>query len=95
MAISPQDINKIARLSRLQVDESDIPALTERLSNILHMVDRMQDVDTSGVEPMGHPRDETQRLRADVVTETNQREQLQSVAPAVENGLFLVPKVIE
>jgi aspartyl-tRNA(Asn)/glutamyl-tRNA(Gln) amidotransferase subunit C len=95
MAISPQDINKIARLSRLQVNESDIPALTERLGNILNMVDRMQSIDTTGVEPMGHPRDETQRLRADTVTETNQREQLQTVAPAVENGLFLVPKVIE
>jgi aspartyl-tRNA(Asn)/glutamyl-tRNA(Gln) amidotransferase subunit C len=95
MAISPEDISKIARLSRLQVNEQDISALTERLGNILAMVDRMQSVDTTGVEPMGHPRDETQRLRADIVSESNQREILQAHAPAVENGLFLVPKVIE
>lgn len=95
MAITPQDINKIARLSRLKVNDSDIPALSERLGNILAMVDRMQSIDTSGIEPMGHPRDATQRLRADSVSETNLREQLQAHAPAVENGLFLVPKVIE
>jgi aspartyl-tRNA(Asn)/glutamyl-tRNA(Gln) amidotransferase subunit C len=95
MAISPEDISKIARLSRLQVNEQDISALTERLGNILAMVDRMQNIDTTGIEPMGHPRDETQRLRADIVSETNQRDILQAHAPAVENGLFLVPKVIE
>lgn len=95
MAITPQDINKIARLARLQVDEAAIPALSERLGNILAMVDRMQGIDTTGIAPMAHPRDATQRLRADIVTETNQRDLLQAHAPAVENGLFLVPKVIE
>ena len=77
------------------MNEQDIPAYTENLSSILNLVDEMQQIDTDGVEPLAHPLDAVQRLRADEVTELNQRDKLQAVAPAVEEGLFLVPKVIE
>jgi len=95
MSLDSSDVKNIAALARLKVDENDIPAYTENLSNILDLVDKMQAVDTSNVEPLANPLDATQRLRADDVTEPNQREQLQTVAPATEAGLFLVPKVIE
>jgi aspartyl-tRNA(Asn)/glutamyl-tRNA(Gln) amidotransferase subunit C len=77
------------------LNEQDIPAYTENLSSILNLIDEMQQIDTDGVEPLAHPLDAVQRLRADEVTELNQRDKLQAVAPAVEEGLFLVPKVIE
>ncbi|NVK41484.1 MAG: Asp-tRNA(Asn)/Glu-tRNA(Gln) amidotransferase subunit GatC [Oceanospirillaceae bacterium] len=95
MALERSDVEKIAHLARLQIREDEIPGYTGTLSNILALVDQLQAVDTDGVEPMSHPLDAVQRLRADDVTEPDQRENLQSVAPAVENGLFLVPKVIE
>lgn len=95
MALNRTDVEKIAHLARLQVEESDVQAYADNLSNILDLVDQMQSVDTTDVSPLAHPLDAVQRLRADVVTEENQREALQSAAPAVENGLFLVPKVIE
>ena len=75
--------------------EGDIPQTTATLNNILGLIDAMQAVDTSGIEPMAHPLGATQRLRADAVTETNQRDAYQAIAPAVESGLYLVPKVIE
>ena len=74
---------------------SEIPQTTATLNNILGLIDAMQAVDTTGIEPLAHPLEATQRLRADTVTEQNQRDAYQAVAPAVENGLFLVPKVIE
>jgi len=95
MSIGPEDINKIAHLARLQIDEEKIEKISHDISNILTLVDQLQSVNTDDVEPMAHPTDATQILRADVVTETNQREKLQSVAPNTEDGLFLVPKVIE
>ncbi len=95
MALDRSDVEKIAHLARLQIDEADIPEYARNLSNILELVDQMQAVDTSAVTPMAHPLDATQRLRADQVTEPDQREQLLKPAPAVEDGLFLVPKVIE
>ncbi|RVU30685.1 MULTISPECIES: Asp-tRNA(Asn)/Glu-tRNA(Gln) amidotransferase subunit GatC [Neptunomonas] len=95
MALNRTDVEKIAHLARLQIEESDVQAYADNLSNILDLVDQMQSVDTTDVSPLAHPLDAVQRLRADVVTEENQREALQSAAPAVENGLFLVPKVIE
>lgn len=95
MALDRSDVEKIAHLARLQIDEQDIPEYTKNLSSILDLVDQMQAVDTSDVEPMANSLDAVQRLRADVVTEENNRDKLQSVAPAVENGLFQVPKVIE
>ncbi|ANG62036.1 asparaginyl/glutamyl-tRNA amidotransferase subunit C [Marinobacterium aestuarii] len=95
MALERSDVEKIAHLARLQIREEEVPGYTQTLSDILALVDQLQATDTTDVEPMAHPLDAVQRLRADVVSETNQREQLQSVAPAVENGLFLVPRVIE
>ncbi|HLD08703.1 MAG TPA: Asp-tRNA(Asn)/Glu-tRNA(Gln) amidotransferase subunit GatC, partial [Methylophilaceae bacterium] len=73
----------------------DAESYLDKLSGILGLIEQMQAVDTTGITPMSHSQDLTQRLREDVVTETNQRELFQSVAPAVENGLYLVPKVIE
>ena len=95
MALERSDVEKIAHLARLGLTESEIPQTTATLNNILGLIDAMQAVDTTGIEPLAHPLEATQRLRADVVTERNQRDAYQAVAPAVENGLFLVPKVIE
>ncbi|WP_044872108.1 Asp-tRNA(Asn)/Glu-tRNA(Gln) amidotransferase subunit GatC [Pseudomonas sp. LFM046] len=95
MALERSDVEKIAHLARLGLNEADIPRTTETLNNILGLIDAMQAVNTDGIEPMAHPLDATQRLRADRVTEVNRRDAYQSIAPAVEDGLYLVPKVIE
>ncbi len=95
MSLSPEEIKKIAHLARLQVSEAETQKLSHDIGNILKLVDQLQSVDTSGIEPMANPMDATQILRADVVTETNKRNQLQKVAPLTEDGLYLVPKVIE
>ena len=95
MALDNTDVEKIAHLARLQISESDTLEVAQRISNILNMIDQMQNVDTSQVAPMAHPFDATQRLRPDVVTETNRRDQYQKIAPATQDGLYLVPKVIE
>ncbi|PAV47670.1 Asp-tRNA(Asn)/Glu-tRNA(Gln) amidotransferase GatCAB subunit C [Pseudomonas sp. HAR-UPW-AIA-41] len=95
MALERSDVEKIAHLARLGLTEAEVPQTTDTLNNILGLIDAMQAVDTTGIEPLAHPLEATQRLRADVVTETNQREAYQAIAPAVESGLYLVPKVIE
>ena len=95
MALERSDVEKIAHLARLGLNDADLPQTTATLNSILGLIDAMQAVDTAGVEPLAHPLEATQRLRADVVSETNQREAYQAIAPAVENGLYLVPKVIE
>lgn len=95
MSLDRSDVDKIAHLARLQIEEQDTPEYAQNLSNILNLVDQMQAVDTSDVLPMAHPLDAVQRLRSDEVTEANNREALQAVAPQVEKGLFQVPKVIE
>ena len=95
MALKRSDVEKIAHLARLGLNDADIPQTTATLNNILGLIDAMQAVDTNGIEPLAHPLEATQRLRADVVTESNHREAYQAIAPAVENGLYLVPKVIE
>jgi aspartyl-tRNA(Asn)/glutamyl-tRNA(Gln) amidotransferase subunit C len=95
MSLQKDDIDKIAHLARLAIGEEDIPEYAQTLSNILGLVEQMNAVDTSGVTPMAHPLDAQQRLRADVVTEQDQREHFQATAPQVEAGLYLVPKVIE
>jgi len=95
MALERPEVEKIAHLARLDLNEDDLPRTTETLNNILGLIDRMQAVDTNGVEPLAHPLETTQRLRADVVTERNQRDAYQAIAPAVEEGLYLVPRVIE
>jgi aspartyl-tRNA(Asn)/glutamyl-tRNA(Gln) amidotransferase subunit C len=95
MSLSADDVAKIAHLARLAVDPQASESLGRELSNILDLVAQMETVDTSEVPPMAHPLEMAQRLRPDVVTEDNDRERYQANAPAVENGLFLVPKVIE
>ena len=95
MALDRSDVEKIAHLARLQIDEQEIPQYTENLSNILDLVNQMQAVDTTDIEPMANALDAVQRLRADEVTESNNREKLQGIAPAAESGPFQVPKVIE
>jgi len=95
MSLDRSQVEQIAHLARLQIDGADIDSYSDSLNSILNLVDQMQAVNTDGVEPLAHPLDAVQRLRADEVTETNQREALQAVAPATEEGLFLVPKVIE
>ncbi len=101
MSITAADIEKAAKLARIRLDAADIPELSQRLGNILAMVDRLQEVDTAGIEPMANPLDATQRLRLDEVTEPAGTEALQArdaflaIAPRSEQGLYLVPKVIE
>jgi aspartyl-tRNA(Asn)/glutamyl-tRNA(Gln) amidotransferase subunit C len=88
-------VEKIAHLARLAIDEQDIPGYLRDLSNILALVEQMNTINSADVIPMAHPLEGKQRLRSDRVTETDEREKLQAVAPQVEAGLYLVPKVIE
>jgi aspartyl-tRNA(Asn)/glutamyl-tRNA(Gln) amidotransferase subunit C len=101
MSISDADVEKIAKLARIRIDAGDIAEVSQRLGNILAMADKLQSVDTSNIAPMANPLDATQRLRIDEVTEPNgeaalkARDAFLAIAPSSENGLFLVPKVIE
>jgi aspartyl-tRNA(Asn)/glutamyl-tRNA(Gln) amidotransferase subunit C len=95
MSLSDDQIRRLARLARIALQPGEAGEVGKRLNRILSLVDEMQAVDTAGIEPMSHALDLVQRLRADEVTETDRRELDQSVAPAVEEGLYLVPKVIE
>ena len=95
MALDRDEVEKIAHLARLAVSEDEVETLKGELSGILDLVERMSTVDTSDVLPMAHPLNMHQRLREDAVSEQNRREDYQSVAPQVEDGLYLVPKVIE
>lgn len=96
MPLEPQDVEKIAHLARLTLTEAQIPFYASNLSNILELVGHINEANTQSITPMAHPLEHlTQRMREDTVTEVNQRELFQSIAPAVEAGLYLVPKVIE
>lgn len=95
MSLDAEEVAKIAWLARIDIDSEAIPDYARNLSSILDFVEQMNAVDTSGIEPMAHPQDVPQRLREDIVTEPNQRETFLKIAPATENGLFLVPRVIE
>lgn len=95
MAVNRADIEKLGELARLEISEATIDEVTSRLSNVLNLVDQLQAADTDGIAPMAHPLDALQRLRADEVTEPDQRALFQSIAPATEDGLYLVPKVID
>ena len=95
MTLERSDIEKIAHLARLAINDDDVPHYARDLSNILELVEQMNRVATDTIEPLAHPVDATQRFRPDVVTETDQRDRFQRIAPAVEAHLYLVPKVIE
>ena len=95
MAFDKAEVEKIAQLARLYISDSELDDVTGRIRDILALIDQMQSVDTDDVVPLAHPLDLTQRLREDDVTEFNRRGELQLLAPKVEQGLYLVPKVIE
>lgn len=95
MALEQKDVEKIAQLAALKLNDNDLVETTSTLNNILKLIDRMQAVNTDGVEPLAHPLEATQRLRPDMVTEENHRDEYQVIAPAVSDGLYLVPKVID
>ncbi len=95
MTLPKEEVEKIANLAKIALTESEINTYTQQLSDILSFVEQMNTVDTTGIVPMAHPLDAVARLREDVVSETDQREHFQAIAPQVENGLYLVPKVIE
>ena len=99
MALTPQDIGRLANLARLELTPTDSERMLTQLNGFFDVVEKMRAVDTSGLTPLAHPvaimKDMALRLREDVVSEPNQREANQKSAPAVERGLFLVPKVIE
>ena len=95
MALKPEDVKSIAHLARLEIREADIPAYADNLSRIIDFVNQLEKADTDDVTPMAHPLEMSQRLRADEVSEQDQRDKYQQNAPQVEAGLYLVPKVIE
>ncbi len=95
MSLALADVQRIAHLARIEIADAEAAATLAQLNDILAMIDRMQRVDTAGVEPMAHPLGGTQRLRADCVTESADRDSLLANAPAQEAGLFLVPRVVE
>jgi aspartyl-tRNA(Asn)/glutamyl-tRNA(Gln) amidotransferase subunit C len=93
--LNANDVKKIAHLARITINEQDSPRYVRELSNILDLVEQMNQINTKQIGPMAHPYEATQRLRPDVVSEKDQRELFQSIAPQVEAGLYLVPQVIE
>ena len=95
MSLTPDQLQRIALLARIDVSADEAQGVAERLNRVLGLIDQLQAVDTQGIEPMSHALDVVQRLRPDVVTETDRRDDYQKGAPAVEQGLYLVPKVIE
>ena len=95
MSLSNDQVGHIARLARIAVSASELEATRDKLNGIFGLIEQMQAVDTSGIEPMSHPQELATRLRPDLVTEADRREAFQKVAPQTEAGLYLVPKVIE
>ena len=95
MALTLEDMNKIAHLARAGLSDDEKILYTDSLNNILGLIDELQAVNTTGIEPLAHALEVTQPLRADIVTEQNQRDAYQAIAPAVQDGLYLVPKVME
>lgn len=95
MSLTTADVKKIAHLARLGIAEHDIEHYAKDLSGMLELMTQMGALDTQNVKPMAHPLDQTQRLRADAVTEIDHRDHFQSIAPQTQAGLYLVPKVID
>ncbi len=95
MSLTEADVKRMAHLARIEITQAEVAPMLSQLTNIMGLVEQMQAVDTSGVAPMAHAQDLSLRLREDRVTETDQHEAFQAVAPEVEAGLYLVPKVIE
>ncbi len=95
MSLSIEQVHNIARLARIELADGDVAPTLTKLNSVLSLIEQMQAVDTQAVEPMSHPQEVVQRLRDDIVTETDCREHFQQIAPMTEKGLYLVPKVIE
>ena len=95
MSLTTNDVNKIAHLARLGIDAQDTESYAKDLSGMLDLMTQMSELNTEAVEPMAHPMDQAQRLRPDKITEETNRDKFMSIAPQTEDGLFLVPKVIE
>ena len=95
MALTLEDVKHVAHLARVAIDEAEARAVLSQINDVFKLIAEMQAVDTRGVEPMSHALDVVQRLREDAVTESDQHNLFQSVAPQVEGDLYLVPKVIE
>jgi len=95
MSLGAEQLERLAALARLRIDPEEAPALKDALEGILALVEELAAVDTTGIEPLANPLDAVQPLRADTVTEGNRRDAFQAIAPAVEDGLYLVPRVVE
>lgn len=95
MALTAEQVARIAHLARLQLPADEQARVTDSLNNILGLIDQLQAADTQGVQPMAHPVDAVQSLRADLVTEQDRRDDYQGIAPAVQDGCYLVPRVVE
>jgi aspartyl-tRNA(Asn)/glutamyl-tRNA(Gln) amidotransferase subunit C len=95
MSLSLLDVKRIAQLARIEVTDAQAEQVLGQLQGVFALIEELQSVDTRGIEPMSHAQDVTLRLREDQVTETDNRERFQAVAPRVDTGLYLVPKVIE
>jgi len=95
MSLTTEQVKRIAHLARIEISDSEALTTQGHLNGIFELIEQMQAVDTTGVEPMAHAQDVSQRLRADAVSETDRRAAYQAVAPEAEAGLYLVPKVIE
>jgi aspartyl-tRNA(Asn)/glutamyl-tRNA(Gln) amidotransferase subunit C len=95
MSLTSNDVKRVAKLARLGLTEAETTETLAQLNSILELVDQMQQIDTHGVAPLAHPLELKQTLRADAVTETDQREKFQAIAPQADAGLYLVPRVVE
>lgn len=95
MSLSIEQVRRIAGLARIDLAEAEVEATRSKLNSVFELIEQMQAVDTSAVEPMSHPQDVAQRLREDAATESSRRDDFQKLAPLTEAGLYLVPKVIE
>lgn len=95
MSLTKDDVKKVAHLARLAIEENDIAKYASELSTTMDLIANLENIDTDGIAPMAHPLDCAQRLRADDVSTVDQREKFQALAPAVEAGLYLVPKVLD
>ena len=95
MSLTSDDVKRVARLARLGLTDVETTETLAQLNSILELVDQMQQIDTDGIPPLAHPLELKQTLRADSVTETNQRDKFQAIAPQADAGLYLVPRVVE
>lgn len=95
MSLSIEQVMRVASLARIDLADDQTETTRVKLNSILELIEQLQAVDTSGIEPMSHPQDVAQRLRDDVASESDARDTYQTIAPRTENGLYLVPKVIE